>query len=471
MRQHSTEDLTARAAFARLRTDGGTFRADARRLLAVLTCTLVAFFSFAPAGQADAPRDVPGNARGYRLAPGDRLTIVVHGQAELSGEFVVDDGGGIELPLAGPIEVKDLTVSESQRRIAERLADGVLSHPSVSVRLSEARPIYVLGDVRVPGSYSFRYSATVKSAVALAGGYGLAGLTPGAAFFDFLAAEERVRQLSYQRLALLVRRARIEAQRDRAAVFVLRDISISATTENGEIADVIAFETETFNSQTASLQNQLSLLRTQKPRLQNEIESLNMQLGMAKKQQSLVKERVQEYDRLVQKQLGRRSTQLELTLDEARQESDIWRLSAEFARLQIMSGELDLKINEAVSSFDRQVMSELLDVRQRLKELDVIMPTAREMREAKLVQSSSSTADEVTPTISITRVRGGQVTEFKAGETTFLEPGDIVEIKRPQPRGSWALNSVARSPANSPSRMGGTAFAKPLAPITRLIAK
>src|SRR5262245_30194303 len=39
----------------------------------------------------------------YRLAPGDRLKIVVFDQQQLSGEFIVDGTGGIVLPLVGPV--------------------------------------------------------------------------------------------------------------------------------------------------------------------------------------------------------------------------------------------------------------------------------------------------------------------------------------------------------------------------------
>jgi polysaccharide export outer membrane protein len=41
----------------------------------------------------------------YRLAPGDRLTIVVFDEPQLSGDFFVDGGGEVLLPLAGSVRV------------------------------------------------------------------------------------------------------------------------------------------------------------------------------------------------------------------------------------------------------------------------------------------------------------------------------------------------------------------------------
>src|SRR5262245_24712778 len=37
----------------------------------------------------------------YRLAPGDRLTVVVFDQPQLSGDLVIDGRGEVLLPLAG----------------------------------------------------------------------------------------------------------------------------------------------------------------------------------------------------------------------------------------------------------------------------------------------------------------------------------------------------------------------------------
>ena len=124
------------------------------------------------------------------------------------------DAGAITIPLTDPIEVKNLTLLECQQRIGDRLADGILRKPSVSVRIAELRPLYVLGDVRLPGAYPFRYGSTVQSAVALAGGFGPGELLRNTAVSEFLLAEERVRQLTLQKRTLLVRKARLEAQRD-----------------------------------------------------------------------------------------------------------------------------------------------------------------------------------------------------------------------------------------------------------------
>jgi hypothetical protein len=68
----------------------------------------------------------------YNLAPGDKVTVTVFGQPELSGDLLVDRAGSIMLPFIGGLEIKDLTVIECQKLIHDRLADGILPQPSVN---------------------------------------------------------------------------------------------------------------------------------------------------------------------------------------------------------------------------------------------------------------------------------------------------------------------------------------------------
>src|SRR5882757_3036567 len=59
-------------------------------------------FSFAVSAET------AGDSRAYRLGPGDRITVIVFGQPELSGDILVDGAGNIPLPFIGPIQVKGL---------------------------------------------------------------------------------------------------------------------------------------------------------------------------------------------------------------------------------------------------------------------------------------------------------------------------------------------------------------------------
>lgn len=431
------------------------------RARALHRCLRVAALLGALAFSSALLADSPGDSRAYKLAPGDRITVTVFGQAELSGDLLVDGAGNILLPFIGPIDVKEMTIPECQKLIHDRLADGILNQPSVSVRISELRPLYILGDVRTPGAYPFRYGSTVKSAVALAGGFGLASATQSGALSEFLLADERVRQLSFQKLALLVRRARIEAQHDGKSTF--SPPAPPTPAEEADLAEIVAIEKQTFDSQALMLQNQLNLLRSQKPRIQNEISALNAQIATTKKQLELVKQHADQYSRLVKQGLGLASAELQHKLSEATHESELWRLMAQVSRLQMDTGELDLKIHDAEASFKRQLVTELRDVRDRLRELDVTLPSARDIREVKLQQAGSLAGVEASRSISVTRTRSGETRRFQTTDDMPLEPGDIVDVKQLLPHGSA---SVAE-PRLQSYQTGAAAPEKPVGPVSR----
>jgi polysaccharide export outer membrane protein len=377
--------------------------------------------------------DTSGDNRAYKLAPGDRINVTVFGHADLSVDALIDDAGRILLPFIGPIDVAGRTILECQKLVHDRLADGILNQPSVSARISELRPLFILGDVRAPGTYPFRYGSTVKSAVAAAGGFGPAEPLQIAAISEFLLADERLRQLTFQKGALLVRRARLEAQRDGMKTFF--PPTPQGMTEGDDIAGIIANETDTFETQAAILSHQIDLLRSQKPRIRNEIDALNAQIASAKKQVEVVKQHADQYSRLVKQGLGVTNTELQFKVAEANHESELWRLTAHVSRLQMDNGELDLKINEAEASFKRQLVIELREVRERLRELDVTLPSAREIREVRLRQAGTLAGADAAHSISVTRTRNRETTNFQAAETTGLEPGDIIDVKKLPPPG------------------------------------
>ena len=107
----------------------------------------------------------------YRLGPGDRLSVVVFGQDDLSGEVAVDGQGRISIPLIGQVKAQNRTVNELQEIITELLSKDYLINPRISVEVTNYRPFYIYGQVNKPGSYPYVSGITVRQAIALAGGY------------------------------------------------------------------------------------------------------------------------------------------------------------------------------------------------------------------------------------------------------------------------------------------------------------
>lgn len=107
----------------------------------------------------------------YRLDTGDQVRLIVFGEDNLSGEFVVNGSGKVSLPLIGEISAARKTTDELKYNIESALADGYLKNPRVNIELLNYRPFYVLGEVENSGEYPYSEDMTVLNAVATAGGF------------------------------------------------------------------------------------------------------------------------------------------------------------------------------------------------------------------------------------------------------------------------------------------------------------
>jgi protein involved in polysaccharide export with SLBB domain len=127
-----------------------------------------------PAAKAPASSTAPAAVatdEGYHLGSGDKIHIAVFGQPDLNGDYVVDGGGSVQLPLIGSVKAAGLTVAEFQKQVATKFGDGYFVNPNVEVDVVNYRPFYIIGEVRGPGQYPYVNGMSVLNAVALAGGF------------------------------------------------------------------------------------------------------------------------------------------------------------------------------------------------------------------------------------------------------------------------------------------------------------
>jgi polysaccharide export outer membrane protein len=123
----------------------------------------------APNAYAYAP---PNGAPAYTLDSGDKLRVVVFGQDGITNSYTVDAGGNIMLPLVGSVPARGVTTQQLSQMIAERLKQGYVREPHVSVEVETYRPFFILGEVTTPGQYPYVANMTAETAVAIAGGFG-----------------------------------------------------------------------------------------------------------------------------------------------------------------------------------------------------------------------------------------------------------------------------------------------------------
>lgn len=119
-------------------------------------------------------QQVASKRAAYTIGSGDLLEIAVYQEPDLQRTVRVSPDGTITMPMAGEIRVGSLSVALAERAIHRALTRYIVK-PQVSVFIREYanQKVYVLGQVRNPGSYALPEGAplTAIGAVALAGGF------------------------------------------------------------------------------------------------------------------------------------------------------------------------------------------------------------------------------------------------------------------------------------------------------------
>lgn len=113
-----------------------------------------------------------GREDDYRLGADDRIQVSVNGDPKLTQQLTIGPDGRVSFPLLGDVTLGGLTVREARENVTELLARDYLVDPKVDLQITEykSRWVMVTGEVGKPGRVPLRGGATLKDALADAGG-------------------------------------------------------------------------------------------------------------------------------------------------------------------------------------------------------------------------------------------------------------------------------------------------------------
>jgi len=111
----------------------------------------------------------------YRLGPGDQLVLILTGDVEEAYTLDVSREGFVVIPIVGQVPVTSLTLGDLDRVLRQRLGRvysgmGSTTRFSLSVARLRSNQVFVVGDVKLPGSYRISSAGTALSALYAAGG-------------------------------------------------------------------------------------------------------------------------------------------------------------------------------------------------------------------------------------------------------------------------------------------------------------
>jgi polysaccharide export outer membrane protein len=107
----------------------------------------------------------------YVIGPQDVLQIALYDQENLGGKYPVDADGTFTFPLIGRVKAAGLTLRELEAELKRLLMDGYFRNPQLSVGIDEYRSqrVFIVGEVRNPGTYQLSGEMSLIEAIARAG--------------------------------------------------------------------------------------------------------------------------------------------------------------------------------------------------------------------------------------------------------------------------------------------------------------
>lgn len=356
-------------------------------------------------------------AADYRLDAGDTLEITVFRMPEISRSVTVDVDGRIAFPPLGRVPVSGRTPEEVSAALGDALVqEQILTSRQVTVAVTTPRPFFVGGDVATPGAFPYRPGLTVRRAVALAGGVGLArerrpDQLPELHGERELAVLDRFReQIRLSRVeAALAGRGSFEPPVDpttlaSGALAVLeleRNRLVSDETENAREREHLTRDMELIDARIETLRNQATIQSELMLKQGAEIERIRGLQDRGLTSQTRVTDELRAY--------------------EAMQE----RAAATASEISSVRG-LRETAHHALDRFDDRRRGALAAERQAaLLALEMAEARIRAL-DGRLAQVGVDTGDAIS--IALYRQQDGREVRLAADEGTVLEPGDLVEV-------------------------------------------
>jgi polysaccharide biosynthesis/export protein ExoF len=326
--------------------------------------------------------------------------------------------------------------------------DRTYRQPQASVEVVQFRPFYILGSVNHPGEYTYRPGMTLLHAISIAGGLHRVD-DPSLLMFQrnslMTAGDLRVSQLDYN--GFLARRARLQAELDGSDKITFPPDLLRQQNE-AVAAQLMQREQVIFAARRDALRSQLAALNSLKDLLNGEVASLQAKTKNVDEELAMLKGERTNTTSLVRQGLA--VAPREFTLRQAEVQTQGRRLDLDTAVLRAREdiGKADQSVLELRNKFRNDILTELADVEKKLSDAAARIKTnqmivEREITEPELASMLSEAHGELV--YSIIRGTGSEAREMPASETSIVEPGDTVRVKRKPETSAQYSSAVGNS--------------------------
>lgn len=372
-----------------------------------------------------------GEGQAYRVGANDVLQVTVYGQPSLTGLYPVDVDGNIGYPIVGNIPVNGLTINEVGEKIAGSLSQHIPGL-TVTATVNQYAPVFVVGDVKMPGKYQFRPGMVVLELTALGGGAGKTETPALTAGMQLITVQQEYADLQMQITAMTIRRARFEAELNGAEFNYALPEQPAANKETAALTQqMLDGEKTVFNVRRNNLAAERQALEAQAASYGDEIETLQQSIKLHDTEIGLLQENVDSSKSLVDRGLAAKSN----LRDMERDLSATRRAALELASFLARARQNQLAMQQRIANLDEIRRSEAATA---LQDIDLNIARMEHRSNAQLqtmAEIAKSSGNIASSTLrqklifSISRIVDGSFQDIVANERTEIKPGDILRVE------------------------------------------
>ncbi|MCV9999537.1 polysaccharide export protein [Pararhizobium sp. YC-54] len=390
-------------------------------LVTFFLATYLAFAFMAKAG-----------ADSYRLAGGDIISFDFLDDTELPVTLTIAADGETQFPLIGSVNVLGLTVNKAIEKLRyEYRQRQMLTDPKLALHVSTFRPVFVLGEVKTPGSFPFYPSLTVEQAIGLAGGPQTLASNPS----DRIILRARLRGemdgAEVEIVSEAIYAARLVAQLRGADKLDLKDAPEIARPylEQASLKGVIEIEERILKTDLITTESQVQILTQGITETEEELKILAQ---LEEQQKEVVTMNERDLDRVTALRKRELNTEADLTRTKtttSSEKSRLLQIYAEMSNSRRELGKLKLDLAKLKANRETDILSKLQEREVAIKKLE----SARQSAQEQFFLIASIATDEkkrnqISFTYEIRRTQDGTHKSFEASTFTELLPGDVLAV-------------------------------------------
>jgi exopolysaccharide production protein ExoF len=375
---------------------------------------------------------------GGRSSVPDSLALnAIFPRMDLSGEYVVDEAGGVDIPRLGRLAAAGQGVGALETQLANAFRRALGRPSDVHIAVLDRQPVYILGGARGGATIRHAPGLIVMQALAEAGGYQGSASDPSRAI-EAIRETQRLGEAKDRLVHALVRQARLAALRDGLSAVVPTPVvtaRLADILKQNAIAGLLRDADATLGMERQAYDGQLALADRLVGITKGEVAAQNQRVAQARVLAQNKAARLHDLAAIAAHGSVSQFKITDATMEVAEAAAKQDDLLVAVAQAESRLAEAEIARARIVQAHTTQVALDLATADQAVADLTRAVASMRAVVAVLGGRPAQADPDVSAPMLRIVRRGPDGMLVIPATETTPLRPGDVLRIDPAEPAG------------------------------------